>query len=57
MDPSMIEHNANVKSATTTARMTIVVRVLVLVLAIGTTFVCGLRVSLFIAKSETSLID
>ncbi|KAJ0422323.1 hypothetical protein BJY00DRAFT_82086 [Aspergillus carlsbadensis] len=45
MDPSMIEHNADVER-TGTARMTIVVRAVVLVLAISTTFVCGLRLYL-----------
>jgi hypothetical protein len=54
MDPSMIEHNADVESGGT-AQMTIVVRAVVLVLAISTTLVCGLRVSLFIAKSGTLL--
>ncbi|KAL3463407.1 hypothetical protein BJX64DRAFT_120511 [Aspergillus heterothallicus] len=52
MDPSMIEHNADVES-TSTARMTIVVRAVVLVLAISTTLVCGLRLYLrkFILRS------
>ncbi|KAL2797151.1 hypothetical protein BJX66DRAFT_298293 [Aspergillus keveii] len=45
MDPSMIEHNADVESRGT-ARMTIVVRAVVLVLAISTTLVCGLRLYL-----------
>ncbi|KAL2802686.1 hypothetical protein BJX63DRAFT_414189 [Aspergillus granulosus] len=45
MDPSMIQHNADVES-TGTARMTIVVRAVVLVLAISTTLVCGLRLYL-----------